>query len=157
MLKHLQFAGLAALLLLTSSTALAQVFPRGNGISLTGLDRVDVFVRVAHWEGLSADPQEFRLDTQRRLVDALERIGVSSRPSRTDQLICNIHAQQDGNQVVYATRLEYWMLKSTDVHVLQWEQEAIGSVRARSFDARQMARICADFFSDEWHKWNVAD
>lgn len=157
MLKALHLIGLTTLLALVSSTAYSQVFPRGNGISLTGLDRVDAFVRVAHWDGLQQDSQEFRLDAQRRFVQALEQIGVTSRPSRTDQLICNVHAQRDGNQVVYATRLEYWMLMSTDVHVLQWEQEAVASARVNRFNPRQVASTCAEFFGDEWRKWNTAD
>lgn len=157
MRKALYLIGLISFLTLVNSTAYGQVFPRGNGISLTGLDRVDVFVRVAHWDGLQQDSQAFRLDAQRRLVQALEKIGVTSRPSRTDQLICNVHAQRDGNQVVYATRLEYWVLKSTDVHVLQWEQEAVASERTSRFNARDVANTCAEFFTVEWRKWNVAE
>jgi len=157
MLKKLPLVGLTTLLLLATGAAYGQVFPRGNGISLAGLDRVDIFVRVANWDGLDEDPQEFRLDAQRRLVRALDRLGVTNRPSRTDQLICNVHAQQEGNQVVYATRLEYWALNSTDVHVLQWEQESIASARSNRFNARQVASTCADFFSEEWRKWNSTD
>lgn len=157
MFKFFQLITLAALISVTSP-AFSQVFPRGNGVSLAGLDRVDVFVRIANWGGLEQDQQEFRLDAQQRLVRAIEdQTGVSARPSRTDQLICNVHAQRDGNQVIYATRLEYWALKSTDVHVLQWEQEAVSSARANRFNAREVASTCAEFFTAEWQRWNNAD
>ncbi|WP_068813092.1 hypothetical protein [Pseudohongiella nitratireducens] len=135
----------------------AQVFPPGNGISLSGKSRFDQYVEIRDWQDMEVAQGDFRLNAQRAFESALETIGVRRQPSSVDYLVCSIQAISDDNQVAYALALEYWEKHSTDVHVLQWKSDGMNFLAKPAFQPATVAEQCADYFSQEWLKWNMSD
>jgi hypothetical protein len=139
---------------LMSGHSQAQVFPGGNGISLSGVKRFDVYVDITDWAGLSADRQEFRLNTQRIFEAGLEAVGAPRLVSALDYLICRVQATIAGDLVAYTTTTQYWEINSTDVHTLLWQHGGIAAVEADEFDEELVGSECVTFFAEEWQKWN---
>ena len=141
---------------LCMTAAQAQVFPPGNGISLSGKSRFDQYVEIRDWQDIGTEQGEFRLAAQRAFESALKDVGVRRQPSSIDYLVCSIQAISDDTQVAYAVALEYWEKHSTDVHVLQWKNAGMNLLSKDTFAPETVAEQCADYFSQEWLKWNTS-
>tara|TARA_R100001039_G_scaffold29928_1_gene21600 strand:- start:1249 stop:1704 length:456 start_codon:yes stop_codon:yes gene_type:complete len=142
------------LALLTGQSS-AQVFPQGNGLSMSGVMQFDLHVQVASWQDMTIDPMEFRLLAQREFESRLKPHGIRRQSASRDYLVCKINAlRTDNATIAYTTTLEFWGLRSTDVHTLLWENGGLGAVAAADFDADGVAGECADTFMQEWSKWN---
>lgn len=152
---HLVFT-LAVLLLpfffITQSSA--QVFPRGNGISLTGIRNFDVYVDVSQWTDMEQERGEFRMNTQAVFEEALQEAGVSLRPAVRDYLICKVQATGSGRNVAYVATLQFWEIDSIDLNRLQWERGNVAVVAQRDFSEERIAAECAQYFVDEWRLHN---
>lgn len=154
---RLQAVMTSLLLLMLSGYSGAQVFPGGNGLSLSGLRQFDLHVQIAGWQDMAVDAADFRLLAQREFESRLKSAGVRRQPASRDYLVCKIRAlHTDDSSVAYTATLEYWGLRSTDVHTLLWENGALDTVAAADFDAAVVAGKCADAFVDEWSRWNPA-
>lgn len=147
-------AGCLSLFLTLSMQSQAQVFPRGNGISLSGIDRFDAYVAINDWTGLSQDRQEFRLSTQRLFETGLEAAGAPRRVAAKDYLICRVQAAVLGGLVAYNAEIEYWLRNSVGAHHLLWESGNIATVEPAQFDEQLVATGCVKYFAEEWLKWN---
>lgn len=143
-------------LVLLSSQSGAQVFPRGNGLSLADVTRFDLHIQVASWQDVQADPTDFRLQTQQAFESRLKNAGIRRQPAGRDYLVCQVRAIQQNTAVAYTTTLEYWGLRSTDVHTLLWQNGALATAAAADFNADMVAEVCANTFIHEWSKWNPA-
>lgn len=135
----------------------AQVFPPGNGISLSGKNRFDQYVEIRGWQGIDTPQGEFRLAAQRAFESALENVGVRRQTSSVDYLVCSIQAISDDTQVAYTVALEYWEKHSTDVHMLQWKHDGMHFQGKDTLTPDTVAEECASYFSQEWRKWNASD
>lgn len=148
----------AALICLSSLllpwTVQAQVFPRGNGVSLTDLYQTDLYVNVSDWIDMPDEAATFRLDTQRALERELSSAGITRQPSGRHYLVCNVQALTDGTRVTYTAAAELWNLRSTGVHTLLWKDGALASVEQERFNADAVAGDCARYFLAEWSRWN---
>ncbi len=145
------------LLLLLPGLSSAQVFPHGNGLSMSGVKQFDMHIQVASWEDMTVDPMDFRLQAQRKFESVLQSVGVRRQSASRDYLVCKISALRSSDaSIAYTTTLEYWGLRSTNVHTLLWENGALGAVEAADFRAAMLAEKCALTFIDEWSKWNPA-
>lgn len=153
-LTHRLTAILSSVLLILPLHLNAQVFPRGNGLSLSGVTQFDFYVQVSNWQGLPADPFEFRLQTQQLFEDKVTAAGVRRRAANRNYLVCNVQAARADGFVAYTATLEYWSLRSTDVHTLLWENGAISTAPVAEFNADLVATECAEYFVEEWSKWN---
>lgn len=142
---------------LCMTSAYAQVFPPGNGISLSGKSRFDQYVEIRDWQDIGKEQGEFRLAAQRAFESALKNVGVRRQPSSVDYLVCSVQAISDDSQVAYAVALEYWEKHSTDVHVLQWKNAGMSFLSKETFVPETVAEQCANYFSQEWLKWNASD
>ena len=80
--------------------------------------------------------------------------GVRRRAANRNYLVCSVQATLADSFVAYTATLEYWGLRSTDVHTLLWENGAISISPQADFDAELVATECADYFIEEWSKWN---
>jgi len=147
-------AGCLFLSLVASLSSQAQVFPRGNGISLSGIDRFDAYVGINDWTGMSQDLQEFRLSTQRLFEEGLVTVGAPRRVAAKDYLICRVQAAMVGGVVAYSAEIEYWLRNSVGAHHLLWESGNIATVEPAQFNEQLLATECVKYFSDEWLKWN---
>lgn len=136
------------------AAANAQVFPPGNGISLTGKSRFDQYVEIRDWQNMVSEQGEFRLAAQREFESALKSVGVRRQPSSVDYLVCSVQAISNDGQIAYAVALEYWEKHSTDVHVLQWKNAGMSFLAQDAFAPATVAEQCAGYFSEEWQKWN---
>lgn len=152
--NFIPFAGLLLCLLLSSSSAQAQVFPRGNGIALAGINRFDLYVEIRHWAGMTEDQTGFRLNTQRIFEAGLRSAGISRRAADRHYLVCSLQVTAAGELLAYTTALEYWSIKSTDVHALLWENSTLDTVPKRQFNEELVAAECLQYFTEEWSKWN---
>ena len=132
----------------------AQVFPRGNGISLSGVDRFDAYVGISDWSGMSQDRQKFRLTTQRLFEEGLVTVGAPRRVAAKDYLVCRVQAALVGGLVAYSTEIEYWLRNSVGAHYLLWESGSIATVEPAQFNEQLVATECVKYFADEWLKWN---
>ena len=141
-------------LALGSLSVQAQVFPRGNGMALAGLDRADLYVEIRSWIGIAEDQTQFRLSTQRLFETGLRSAGVTRRAADKHYLVCSLQAQTAGNLLAYSTRLEYWNIKSTEVHALLWENGGLSTVATNQFNEKLVADECLRLFTEEWSKWN---
>jgi len=135
--------------------AQAQVFPRGNGLSLQGIEQFDAYVEISDWQGLAGEAQEFRLNTQRLFAAGLDGTGASRRVAARNYLICRLQASGFADMVAYTTRIEFWAMNPIGVHNLIWENGAIALVRQGQFSEEVVASECVKYFSDEWLKWNT--
>lgn len=149
------FIVIALMAWLVASPLQAQVFPGGNGIALSDKQQFDLYIQVNDWHDMTLDIDEFRLATLREFEQLLQDKGIRRRPANRNYLVCAVQATRAGNQVAYATSVEYWELESTKVNSLQWQQGSIGTIAARRFDASAVASECAGRFLDEWSKWNT--
>lgn len=132
----------------------AQVFPRGNGISLSGIDRFDAYVGISDWSGMPQDRQQFRLTTQRLFEEGLVTVGAPRRVATKDYLVCRVQAALVGGLVAYSTEIEYWLRNSVGAHHLLWESGNIATVEPAQFNEQRVATECVKYFADEWLKWN---
>lgn len=150
------FSTLAVLLLplLIIAGANAQVFPRGNGISLTGIRNFDVYVDVSQWTDMEQERGEFRMNTQAVFEEALQEAGVSLRPAVREYLICKVQATGSGRNVAYAATLQFWEIDSIDLNRLLWERGNLAVVAQRDFSEERIAAECARYFVDEWRLHN---
>jgi len=150
------FSALAVLLLplvfITQSSA--QVFPRGNGISLTGVRNFDVYVDVSQWTDMEQERGAFRMNTQAIFEAALQDVGVMLRPSVREYLICKVQATGSGRNVAYALTLQFWEIDSIDLNRLLWERGNVAVVAQRDFIEERIAAECARYFSEEWRTHN---
>ena len=144
---------LAALMLLATPSH-AQVFPRGNGIALTGKTQFDLYVQINDWRNMPTDVDSFRLATLRQLEQNLNDEGIRRRPANRSYLVCSVQATVSGSDIAYSTSMEYWELESTHVNSLQWQQSGINTVAADSFDEQRVADECSARFIAEWSRWN---
>lgn len=149
-----RFAPACLLCLLLSWTAHAQVFPSGNGVSLTGLYQTDLYVNVSDWVDMPEDATAFRLNTQRALERELASVGIARRSSGRHRLVCNVQAMTSGTHVTYTATAELWNLRSTGVHTLLWKEGALSRVEQEHFHADAVAGDCARSFLTEWSRWN---
>ena len=153
--KNCHMLFLTALLLAGLSGPLhAQVFPGGNGLSMAGVERFDIHVQVASWQGIATDPFEFRLQAQTLFESRLAATGVNRQSASRDYLACHIQAAFSQGVVAYTTTLQYWNLRSTGVNTLLWENGTLATTSLADFTAEQVAGECADYFVEEWSKWN---
>lgn len=150
--RNCAMAGCLSLLLFTQSHA--QVFPRGNGISMSGIDRFDAYVEIVNWTDLPQDRQEFRLNTQRLFEAGLEAAGAPRRVASKDYLVCRVQAAMAGELVAYTAKIEYWLMNSVGAHSLLWESGNISAAEATQFNEQLVATECVKYFADEWLKWN---
>lgn len=150
------FAPALAVLLMLSFPLQAQVFPRGNGIALTGKNQFDLYVQVNDWRDMQQDMDSFRLATLRQFEQTLQDEGIRRRPANRNYLVCAVQATRSGNQVAYSTTVEYWELESTKVNSLQWQQGGINTVVTNRFNEELVASECATRFLAEWVRWNPA-
>ncbi len=132
----------------------AQVFPRGNGIYLSVIDRFDAYVEIGNWTDLLQDRQEFRLNTQRLFEAGLEAAGAPRRVASKDYLVCSVQAAMAGALVAYTAKIEYWLMNSVGVHYLLWESGNISATEPAQFNEQLVASECVKYFADEWLKWN---
>ena len=132
----------------------AQVFPRGNGISLTDKTQFDLYVQVNDWRDMPQEIDSFRLATLRQFEQTLQDEGIRRRPANRNYLVCAVQATRSGNKVAYSTTVEYWELESTKVNSLQWQHSGINTVAADGFNAQLVAGECATRFLAEWSRWN---
>ncbi|MDP1929932.1 MAG: hypothetical protein Q8L60_00575 [Gammaproteobacteria bacterium] len=146
--------GCLCLFFLQSTLSQAQVFPRGNGISLSGIDRFDAYVEIGNWIELPQDRQEFRLNTQRFFEAGLETVGAPRRVASKDYLVCRVQAATAGALVAYTAKIEYWLMNSVGAHYLQWESGDISATELTQFNEQLVASECVKYFADEWLKWN---
>lgn len=142
--------------LVLASDATAQVFPRGNGLSLAGLNQFDMYVQIQQWDGVGSDAGNFRLETLQKMEDEFKAAGIRRRPARRDYLVCNLQASRDGNRIAYNVSLEYWLMASTDVHKLMWQNSQLSLISASRFDESRVALECARLLVNEWQQWNPA-
>ncbi len=151
-------AVLVSLLLsvIVSGYSQAQVYPRGNGLALEGIRQFDVYAEVSDWVGMAGDPKEFRLNIQRAFETGLQAAGASRRVASRDSLICRVQATLAGDLVAYTARVEYWGITPVGVHALLWENGTIATVRQAQFNEELVATQCANYFAEEWTKWNPA-
>ena len=147
------FACAAATLLITVAPLQAQVFPRGNGISLTDKDQFDMYVQINDWQDMRENLDSFRLTTLRQFEQNLQEQGIRRRPGRS-YLVCNVQAVRNRNQIAYNTTIEYWELESTKVNWLQWAQSGLNVIAANRFDEALVAEECSSRFMTEWTRWN---
>ena len=140
--------------LLVTGHSQAQVFPRGTGLALEGIRQFDVYAEVSDWIGMAGDPKEFRLNVQRGFEAGLESAGVSRRVAARDYLICRVQATVAGELVAYTSRVEYWGNTPVGVHALLWENGSIATVPQAQFNEELVATQCANYFAEEWRKWN---
>ncbi|WP_339859422.1 hypothetical protein [Pseudohongiella acticola] len=147
---------ISGLTLLLSVPVSSQVFPRGNGLSLSGVNQFDLYVQLSDWQDINADQTEFRRQALEALATRLASIGITRRSASRDYLLCNVRATQSNGLVAYTTTPEYWNLRSTDVHTLLWQNEAIAIVDQAEFSTELVASACADHIMAEWSKWNPA-
>jgi hypothetical protein len=147
------FAGAVATLLIMAAPLQAQVFPRGNGISLADKDQFDMYVQISDWQDMRQDLDSFRLTTLRQFEQNLQEQGVRRRPGRS-YLVCNVQAVLNRNQIAYNTTIEYWELESTKVNWLQWAQSSLNVIAANRFDEELVAEECSSRFMAEWKRWN---
>lgn len=148
------FAPALATLLILASPLQAQVFPRGNGIALTGKTQFDMYVQVNDWRDMPQDVDSFRLATLRQFEQSLQEEGIRRRPANRSYLVCAVHATRSGDQIAYSTAVEYWELESTKVNSLQWLQGSINTVAANRFNEQLVAGECSTRFLAEWSRWN---
>ena len=134
----------------------AQVFPRGNGIALTGKTQFDLYVQMNDWRDMPQDVDSFRLATLRQFEQSLLEEGIRRRPANRNYLVCAVHATRSGDEVAYSTTVEYWELESTKVNSLQWLHGGINTVAANGFNEQLVAWECASRFLEEWSRWNAA-
>jgi len=144
----------SCLFLLLATQSQAQIFPRGNGISMTGIDRFDAYVEIVNWTGLPQDRQEFRLNTQRFFESGLEAAGAPRRVASKDYLVCRVQATMAGELVAYTAKIEYWLMNSVGAHSLLWESGSISAAESTQFNEELVASQCVKYFADEWLKWN---
>lgn len=148
-------SGTLMLSLLLPWSLQAQVFPRGNGIVLSDINQLDLYVDVSRLlEIPGTDPVGFRLGSQRLLEENLSSIGISRRPSNRLHLVCGVEATKAGALLAYATSVELWERQSTGVHSLLWRSNTIDAVEPGQFNAELLAATCADQFLSEWSRWN---
>ncbi|MDP1929931.1 MAG: hypothetical protein Q8L60_00570 [Gammaproteobacteria bacterium] len=152
--RNCTLAGCLFLFLILSMSSRAQVFPRGNGISLSGIDRFDAYVGISNWTGMSQDRQEFRLNTQRLFEAGLAAAGSPRRVAAKDYLICRVQAAMVGGVVAYSAEIEYWLRNSVGPHYLLWESGDIATAEPAQFNEQLVATECVKYFADEWLKWN---
>ena len=143
---------LLPLVFITQSSA--QVFPRGNGISLTGIRNFDVYVDVSQWTDMTQERGEFRMNTQAVFEEALQEAGVSLRPAVREYLICKVQATGSGRNVAYAATLQFWEIDSIDLNRLLWECGNVAVVSQGDFSEERIAAECAQYFVDEWRIHN---
>ena len=146
----------ALLALMCAASTQAQVFPRGNGIAMTGVEQFDAYMTVSQWDSMSTDQQEFRSKAQQHFVQGLEAAGVSRRSGTGNNLICRVQVVREDNVVAYTARLEYWTMTEVGVNTLTWENGALTAVPADRFSEEQVADECVQYFTNEWAKWNPA-
>ncbi len=152
--RNCALAGCLFIFLMQSMQTQAQIFPRGNGISLAGIDRFDAYVEIGDWTGLAQDRQEFRLNTQRLFEAGLEAAGAPRRVASKDYLICRVQATMAGALVAYTAKIEYWLMNSVGAHYLLWESGDISAAEPAQFNEQLVATQCVKSFADEWLKWN---
>jgi len=150
------FSALAVILfpLVFITQSSAQVFPRGNGISLTGVRNFDVYVDVSQWTDMEQERGAFRMNTQAVFEEALQEAGVTLRPSVREYLICKVQATGSGRNVAYAATLQFWEIDSIDLNRLLWERGNVAVVSQRDFSEARIAAECAQYFVDEWRTHN---
>ncbi len=150
------FCRLTALLLsfVFVSSAFAQVFPRGNGISLTGIRDFDVYVDVSQWSDMPDERTEFRINTQAVFEEALQEAGLRLRPAVREYLICKVQATRSGRDVAYVATLQFWEIDSIDLNRLLWERGNVAVVSQRDFSEERIAQECAGYFLEEWRLHN---
>ena len=148
------FAPALATLLILASPLQAQVFPRGNGIALTGKTQFDLYVQMNDWRDMPQDVDSFRLATLRQFEQSLLEEGIRRRPANRNYLVCAVHATLSGDEVAYSTTVEYWELESTKVNSLQWLHGGINTVAANRFNEQLVAGECTTRFLAEWSRWN---
>jgi len=136
------------------SNASAQVFPRGNGISLTGIRDFDVYVDVSQWSEMSGERTQFRMNTQAIFEEALQEAGLRLRPAVREYLICKVQATRSGRDVAYVATLQFWEIDSIDLNRLLWERGNVAVVSQREFSEERIAQECAGYFLDEWRLHN---
>jgi hypothetical protein len=146
----------AALLFMTSPLH-AQVFPRGNGIALSGKTQFDLYVQVSDWNNMTQDIDGFRLATLRQFEQTLQDEGIRRRPANRNLLVCAVQATRSGNQVAYSVSVEYWELESTKVNSLQWQQSSINTIASNRFNEQLVAGECGSRLLAEWSRWNPAN
>lgn len=146
------FAPALATLLILAAPLQAQVFPRGNGIALTGKTQFDLYVQVNDWRDMPQDVDSFRLATLRQFEQSLQELGIRRRPANRSYLVCAVHATRSGDQIAYSTAVEYWELESIKVNSLQWQHSGINTVVANGFKEQLVAGECVTRFMAEWSR-----
>lgn len=154
--RSIALPGMLAAALMCASQAQAQVFPRGNGIAMTGVVQFDAYMNISQWDEMDEDQQEFRSKAQQHFGEGLEAAGARRRSGTGNNLICRVQAVRENNVVAYTTRLEYWVMTEVGVNTLTWENGTLGAVRANRFSEELVADECVKYFTDEWVKWNKA-
>jgi len=134
----------------------AQVFPRGNGISLTGIKNFDAYVDVSHWVEMTQDRTQFRVNAQAVFEGKLAEAGVLLRPAVREYLICKVQATGAGRTVAYTVTLQFWEIDSIDLNRLLWERGGIATIPQDEFNEERVASECAQFFVEEWRTHNPA-
>jgi hypothetical protein len=132
----------------------AQVFPRGNGISLTGIRDFDVYVDVSQWTEMPGERTEFRMNTQAIFEESLQQAGLRLRPAVREYLICKVQATRSGRDVAYVATLQFWEIDSIDLNRLLWERGNVAVVSSRDFTEERIAAECSQHFIDEWRIHN---
>lgn len=154
--RSVALPGLLMAAFICATQAHAQVFPRGNGIAMSGVDQFDAYMTISQWDNMDADQQAFRSKAQQSFVTGLEEAGARRRSGTGNNLICRVQAVRENNVVAYTARLEYWVMTEVGVNTLTWENGALGAVRANRFSEELVADECVKYFTNEWVKWNSA-
>ena len=154
--RKVALSGLMMAALVCVSQVQAQVFPRGNGIAMTGVEQFDAYMNISQWDEMEQDQQVFRSKAQQHFTNGLEEAGARRRSGTGNNLICRIQAVRENNVVAYTARLEYWVMTEVGVNTLTWENGALGAVSANRFTEEMVADECVKYFTDEWAKWNSA-
>jgi len=152
--RKVALSGLMMAALICVSQVQAQVFPRGNGIAMTGVEQFDAYMNISQWDEMEQEQQAFRSKAQQHFTTGLEEAGARRRSGTGNNLICRIQAVRESNVVAYTARLEYWVMTEVGVNTLTWENGALGAVSADRFTEEMVADECVKYFTDEWAKWN---
>jgi hypothetical protein len=153
-IRLIRFLAVMQLPLLFITQSSAQVFPRGNGISLTGIRNFDVYVDVSQWTDMEQERGQFRMNTQAVFEEALQEAGLSLRPAVREYLICKVQATGTGRNVAYAATLQFWEIDSIDLNRLLWERGNVAVVPQGDFNEERIAAECAEYFVNEWRIHN---
>jgi hypothetical protein len=122
---------------------------------LTGVGTFNAVFEVAVWANVEEDQDEFQRAGQAAFELGLRRDGVGVERSAPNFLICSVGVSEgrDGLMTVHMS-VEYFERESDGLQGLLWETGGMATAGERTFNAGRVAETCADYFRNEWLRWN---